>query len=166
MRWTPPKKEVLKVNTDASFDVDTSSGSTGVVVRDYRGAMLRGQALWYDHVSSARVMEAVAIRDGVRLAVERGYARVIIESDAKEVIQLLDDDELDRSELKPICQEIRETMRAFPSFSVTFVGRDANQAAHLCARQASSIRRRCLWINYNPVALASTLLSDCTNVVD
>ena len=70
----------------------------------------------------------------------------------------------DRSELKPICQEIREILRAFPSFSISFVGRDTNQAAHECFRQASSIKRRCLWINYNPAALTNTLLSDCNPV--
>jgi hypothetical protein len=72
--------------------------------------------------------------DGARLAVEMGYHQIIIESDCSEVVQLLNDDCQSRSELKPICQGILEITRAFPSFSISLIGRDANQAAHLCAK--------------------------------
>jgi ribonuclease HI len=89
-------------------------------------------------------MEALAIRDGVRLAVERSYDRVTIESDSKEVVKIINEDHQSRSEIISICHEIREVMRALPSLSVVYVGRDANQAAHLCAKQASSVRKRCL----------------------
>jgi hypothetical protein len=51
-------------------------------------------------------MEAFALRDGVRLAVERGYQEVIMESDSKVAINLCADDQ-SRSELMPICQENR-----------------------------------------------------------
>jgi hypothetical protein len=61
-------------------------------------------------------------------------------------------------------QEIRELSRAFSSFSLKYIGRDANLAAHLCAKQASADRRRCLWINYNPGFLSNTLLNDCNPV--
>jgi hypothetical protein len=102
-------------------------------------------------------MEALAIRDGARLTVEKGYHQLIIESDCRKVVILLNEDNQDRSEFRSICQEIREIIRAFSSFSVYFIGCDANQAAHLCAKQARPDRRRCMWINYNPGFLYNTL---------
>ena len=109
-------------------------------------------------------MEARAICEGARLALERGFSRVIIDSDSKVVVDLCNDESNNTSEIMSICNEIREIKRALSSCSIRFVGRDANSAAHLCAKQASSDRRRCLWINYNPGFLNKTLRSDCKSV--
>jgi hypothetical protein len=59
-----------------------------------------------------------------------------------------------------IRQEIMELRGFFPSFKLLFVGRLANEAAHCCARKASSLRRRCLWVNYTPPFLADILSKD------
>ena len=137
------------------------SGGTGLIVRDHEGVMLRAHALWFDHATNALCMEARAICEGARLALERGFLRVIIESDSKVAVDLCNDKSSNTSEIMSICNEIREIKRALSSCSIRFVGRDANSVAHLCAKQASSDRRRCLWINYNPGFLDKTLRSDC-----
>jgi hypothetical protein len=155
-RWKAPDEGVLKINTDASF-LETA-------ICDHQGRMIRGQALWYDHAANALIMEAMAILDGARHAMERNYDRVIIESDSQMAVNLCNANDQNRSELMPICQEISEIKRAFTSFSILFVGRDANKAAHLRAKGASFDRRRCLWINYNPDFLVDTLRSDCNPV--
>jgi ribonuclease HI len=163
-RWKAPDEGVIKINTDVSFLEATMSGGTGLVVRDHRGSLIRGQAIWYGDGASALIMEARAILDGARLAMERNYNRVIIESDSQLAVNFCNRIDQDRSEIMSICQEIREIRRAFSSFSIVSVGRDANMAAHLCAKQASVDRRRCLWINYNPDFLTNTLTSDCTAI--
>jgi ribonuclease HI len=109
-------------------------------------------------------MEAFAIREGARLAVERGYKYVIIESDSQLVVNLCNGGNHNRSEIMAICQEVREIGRAFSGFSIIFVGREANLAAHLCANQTSVDGRRCMWINYNLGFLTDTLRSDCNHV--
>jgi ribonuclease HI len=58
----------------------------GLVVRDSQGNLPRAQAIWYEHATNARIMELLAVRDGAILA--RGYSHVIIESDAKEIVDL------------------------------------------------------------------------------
>ena len=80
------------------------------------------------------IMEAIAIRDGAKFALERGYTRMIIESDAEEVVKLCNDDGQNRSEITSICQEIRDIIGAFSSCRISFIGRAANVAAHLCAK--------------------------------
>jgi ribonuclease HI len=160
-RWLPPAAGFLKINTDASFMDDTLSGSTGLVIRNHQGNLVYAQAIWYEHAASARSVEALAIRDAIRLATDKSYNQIIVESDSTEAVNMCAGDEQVRSELLPIFQEIRELKRAFTSCSISFIGREANQAAHLCAKKARSDRRRCLWINFNPSFLASTLISDC-----
>jgi ribonuclease HI len=162
--WKPPAEGVIKINTDASFQEQEMTGGIGLVVRDHQGNLVRGQALWYGHAESALSMEALAIREGARLAQERGYVHVVIESDSLMAVNLCNADDQNRSKLRTIVQEIRDIRRAFASFSILAVGREANNVAHLCDKQASSDRRRCLWINYNPGFLTDTLASDCNHV--
>jgi hypothetical protein len=102
------------------------SGDTGLVVRDHRGSFIRGQAIWYEHGADALMMEARDILDGARLAIARNYNRMIIESDFQVAVNFCNGNDLIRSELMPIFQEIREIRRAFSSFSIVLIGRDAN----------------------------------------
>jgi hypothetical protein len=64
-----------------------------------------------------------------------------------------------RSEIASICEEIKEHSYIF------FVGRQANEAAHFCAKRASLERRMCLWINYTPSFLVDILSKDCNPTV-
>ena len=65
-----------------------------------------------------------------------------------------------------ICQEIKELSEFVSSIKFLFVGRLANQAAHLCASKASEARRRCGWINFTPPFLVDTLANDCNHSSD
>jgi hypothetical protein len=47
-------------------------------------------------------------------------------------VKFCNTEDQDNLEISPICQEIREMRRAFTSCSTVFVGRDANQTAHVC----------------------------------
>ena len=136
-----------------------------MIVRDHCGALLRGQAIWYGQTANVLIMEALAVRDGVRLACDIGLSKVIVESDAQEVVKLWRDRNQNRSVIAPILQEIEELSGSLQSFQLNFVGREANEGAHLCAKQATSTRRRCLWINYVPSFLVVCLQNDCNPVV-
>jgi ribonuclease HI len=59
----------VKVNTDAAFDANSCTGSSGVVIRDHAGRVLLGAARWFEDVLTA---EALAAKEGLELAVENG----------------------------------------------------------------------------------------------
>jgi hypothetical protein len=160
-KWNKPERNVVKINVDASLIEDDHSGATGLIVRDSEGALLQAQARWTEHAASPLIMKALAILDGVRLAIDRGYQNMEVESNVQEVIKLIEDPGGGRSCIVSIRQEIEELRGNFKILKLLFVGRQANEAAHLCARKANSIRRRCLWINYNPPFLADVLAKDC-----
>lgn len=160
--WKKPDDGVLKINVDVSYTREDGTGATGVVVRDAHGSMIRAQANWTGHDASPMVMEALAILEGVRLAVDQGYQKVEIESDAQQVIKLIEDPGGTRSCIATIRQDIEELSGNFSSFKLLFANRQANEAAHLCARRASRVRRRCLWVNYIPPFLLASLAKDCS----
>jgi hypothetical protein len=106
-------------------------------------------------------MEALAVRDGVRLAADLGLSRVEVETDAKEVVNLWKERSTGRSEIAVILHEIEELSSNMEFLKLDFIGRKANEGAHLCAKQASSSRRRYLWINYIATFLVQCLQNDC-----
>jgi hypothetical protein len=76
------------------------------------------------------------------------------------VIKLNKDPGGGRSFIASIRREIVELSGNFSKFKLSFVGRQANEDAHLCAKIASNCRR-CLWINYNQAFLVDVLAKDC-----
>jgi hypothetical protein len=106
-------------------------------------------------------MEALAVRDGVRLVADLGLSRVEVQTDAKEVVSLWKDRSNGRSKVAAILHEIEELSSNMEFFKLGFIGRKANEGAHLCAKQASSSRHMCLWINYIPTFLVQCLQNDC-----
>ena len=107
-RWKPPDSGTLKINTDASFNKDSHNGATGLVVRNQEGILLRAQSLWHDHAASANALEAEAVREGVRMAIDMGIQKVIIETDALEVVNLCNHSASSRSIIASVCLDIRE----------------------------------------------------------
>jgi ribonuclease HI len=160
-QWKKPDPGIYKINVDASFSTETLEGATGLVVRDSTGALIRAEARWIEFAANSLIMEACAIRDGICLAIDRGYQNVEVETDAQEVLKLIEDQGGGRSSIASIRQEIKELSGMFSSFKLLYVSRLANEAAHSCARKATRVRRRCLWINYNPPFLVDILYKDC-----
>jgi hypothetical protein len=115
-----------------------------------------------DHAWSATALEAEAVREGVRLAIDMRLHK-LVETDAQEVVNLYNQSDTSRSIITSVCQEIRELSGFLTSFELIYVNRAANEAAHACAHRASSDRRRCVWVNYTPVFLTSILAKDCNS---
>ena len=75
---------------DASWRPGESRGFLGVVARDDSGRFLAA-GIHSEKASSVAMMEALAILQGCRLGIERGWNSIIIESDSLESISCLQD---------------------------------------------------------------------------
>jgi ribonuclease HI len=161
VQWKPLQAGVSKLNVDASFVQSSGEGSSGLVLRKSDGTLVRGQAIWYGHAANSLIMETIAVRDGIQLASALGLSRVEVETDSTEVLKLWEERGHGRSEVMSILQEIEELSSNMMSFQLKFIRREANEASHLCAKQASINRRRCIWINFIPSFLVECLQRDC-----
>lgn len=66
-------------------------------------------------------MEVEAIRDGVRMATERGFHKVVVETDAQAIVKLREIGDFERTEIVGVLLEIRELSAHFQSFKLKFV---------------------------------------------
>lgn len=140
--WKHPLPNTMKMNVDASFSETDHTAATRAGVRGHDGPLVRAQALWVENVPNALTNEALAVRDGVRLACDMRLQNVIIGTDVKGVADLWKKRDEGRSEIAYILMDIEGMSEGFHSFFLDHVGREANQLAHLCDGRASHTRRR------------------------
>jgi hypothetical protein len=89
-------------------------------------------------------------KEGLELAVENGYDRVVLEVDCRGLKSLLVDRACERSSIDGICSDITELGRSFSDFRVEWMCRDANSVAHHCARMVTATERSQFWLDYFP----------------
>ena len=161
VHWKPPMPGWVKINTDASFNPNSSSGAAGVVIRDDMGAVCSGAARWFDNVQDALMAEALAAREGLELAVEMGYDRIILEVDCKNLKTLIEDGSGVRSSIGGLCFDITELSKMFSEFRIEWVSRGANSVAHYCACTVSATERSLFWRDDVPDWLSKLAAFDC-----
>ena len=89
--WVPPAEGQLLVNTNASFDEYSHSGSTGVVIRDNHGGVIAASNKFLPHVVDAHMAETWALYDGLFLAQSIGANKVVCQTDCLEVVTTIQD---------------------------------------------------------------------------
>ena len=86
--WSPPGSGFMKLNFDAGFISDISTG-WGFVLRDHDGNIILAGSKLSQSFGGATVEEARACLYGLRSAHAHGCRNIIIESDCLQLIQML-----------------------------------------------------------------------------
>jgi hypothetical protein len=159
-RWRKPGPGLIKCNVDASFSEQNSTGATGAVLRDHEGRICGGSAKWYNHCLNALATEAMACRNGMQLAIDRGVTRLLMETDCQVLVQLWNKRAMQRSEVDPHLFQMDELSRGFESFDLCFIYRDCNRLAHECARLVSRENPVDEWL-VTPPGLRDIAHDDC-----
>ncbi|XBJ25106.1 hypothetical protein VPH35_002834 [Triticum aestivum] len=160
--WTPPEPGCVKINTDAAVDVNAGTSAVGLVARDPGGLVLaRSHKL--RGVTDPYVAELLGVREAVRLAMEKGWTRVTVETDCQTVTEEWVATTC-RSMGSPVISEIKTYLQNFQELCINYVRREANQAAHWCAQEG--LRGASDVISYDvfPVFLIALVQSDVNRV--
>ncbi|KAL5842225.1 hypothetical protein ACOSQ3_012828 [Xanthoceras sorbifolium] len=88
-KWHPPAADVYKVNCDVGVDAAAHRTGIRVVIRDSSGFVLASCAQGLDIFFSPQIAVALAIKRSLTLAIETGFTRVYLESDASAVVNLI-----------------------------------------------------------------------------
>ena len=87
------------------------------------------------------------VREGVVVAMLRGFARVEIETDCLEVVNLWKSRRNSRSVIASLFLDIEELVAHFTYFDIFHVRRHANVPAHLCAKHACTLEVTECWMD-------------------
>jgi hypothetical protein len=100
--------------------------------------VLAAAARWFDSVLDALTAEAMVAKEGMELAVECGFERIVLEVDCSALKMVLKSADGMRSPIGGLCFDITELCRSFDMFRVNWVSRDANSVAHSSAIMGSA----------------------------
>ncbi|KAM1294906.1 hypothetical protein ACFX1Q_015702 [Malus domestica] len=159
-RWSPPYAPFWKVNVDASWTMLSKRGFAGVVIRDHEGCFVAARRMEI-LAANAEAAEAYAILCGCEVAVSLGLPQVILESDSKENISILEKATSSGSwEAFPIRAKIRRIAESFQCCRWSWVKRSANMTAHCLASRRNTEMCGLTWINTPPSSLVHVLNKD------
>ncbi|CAL8989788.1 unnamed protein product [Prunus brigantina] len=135
-------------------------GSIGIVSRNSSGDWCGGLASPLSCVSSLSA-EAAAALCAVHLAKNRGFMKVILETDCKVLFDGISGNHENNSwAILPLIDEIQDVVSTFEEVIWSWVPRSANRAAHAAASIGNRAMELQSWVDRPPLSLVGVLTSD------
>lgn len=88
LKWFPPPMEYVKVNVDASIRAQ-GVASLGIIARSRMGEVIVASGKNIAYSLDPQVGEALAVKHGLEIVGRAGLEKVIIESDCKQQVDML-----------------------------------------------------------------------------
>ncbi|PRQ21155.1 putative RNA-directed DNA polymerase [Rosa chinensis] len=153
--WSPPPAGWLKVNIDGAFDQGTRRGGLGIVVRDADSTVVAGACGQCSDVLQPLVVEALASRLACKLVEENSLAPVIFESDCLQLVQAIQTDGDDTSQLGRIVDDISLSISYLAGSFFSHVYRESNMLAHKLAKYALVSGLQISWSGHVPPGVSN-----------
>jgi hypothetical protein len=162
--WQKPPEGKLALNIDAGYSEITGEGSTGAVIRDSSGAVVAMAQKYMNQILDAVTGEALALREGLSLAQSMGISKLIVQSDCLEVVETMKNGGFSAGAAAAVYDECTSWWLEFADISIEHCPREANQPAHILARNALSCKIDNVWNSDPPLFLVQSLVNDVTLV--
>lgn len=160
--WKKPPEGRILLNVDASYKAESSTGSTGAIIRDSTGNFMGARVCYFENIVDAAMAEVTALKEGLVLAQLLGCNRIMIQSDCVEVVETMKQDGISATASAPIYDECFILWQDFVSICIDHCNREANCAAHELAREAMKSKLSCNWVDEPPSFILGALANDVT----
>jgi hypothetical protein len=124
--WKKPPVGWVKVNCDASLNLALFRVRLGVAICDHDECLIAAKSLSIEGVVDPRVAEVTAFIHGVSLCRSLGFQKLILEGEAKVVVDALLSKHVNKSHFGHIIDELRASLPAFPHWQCVFIPRESN----------------------------------------
>ncbi|KAI9161460.1 hypothetical protein LWI28_017684 [Acer negundo] len=138
--WSPPLLASFKVNCRASTDFVSKTSGIGIVIRNHIGCVLSSNSLFQDSGSDFMSANAIAILKAIQFVKNCGLVRFYVESDATNVVNLINLDSPVNCCWGNIVGDIHVIMSEQGLSSITF-----DKAAYMLDRQALRSKKDIIW---------------------
>ncbi|KAL5784349.1 hypothetical protein ACOSQ2_006741 [Xanthoceras sorbifolium] len=149
VKWKRPPEDWFKLNVDASLRAEGCLVGLGAVVRDSHGLFMAELSRKFVGLVSIEVAEAAAILNSLHLALQSGFSRLLVESDAFNVVNYILSRDPPRTEVGLIISDIL-SLCSNALVKLALVPRSANSVAHLLGRNSFSIDVVSIWLEDTP----------------
>ena len=143
VQWKAPPYQWVKCNTDATWQLENPRCGIGWILRNESGGVLWMGARALPRTKNVLEAELEALRWAVLTMSRFNYKRIIFESDAQALVNLLNSDDFWPT-LQPALEDIQQLLHHFEEVKFEFTPRGGNKVADRIARESISFS------NYDP----------------
>ncbi|XP_021739472.1 uncharacterized protein LOC110705848 [Chenopodium quinoa] len=158
-KWKSPPEGVIKVNSDAAIFKSRMVGLGGVM-RDSVGDVVAATCLQVAGSFDVDVVEAMAMRHALVIAMESGFLRVCLETDNIKLHYGLSKQKEDLTAFGLITKDILKLANSCHECSFAFVKRTGNQVAHSLAKLSSKFVSLRVWLEEYPIEIHEVVMAD------
>ncbi|KAE9450880.1 hypothetical protein C3L33_17216, partial [Rhododendron williamsianum] len=106
--WQRPSTGFVKINVDGGWAKFSGKGAYGVVIRGANGMFMAAASGCLSWCRSPEIAEAMAVRHGVQLGLQLGLNAVMVESDSKAVIDMINGHAVVSQSVNSIIHNVKE----------------------------------------------------------
>ena len=166
VNWRPPPTDFFKLNTDGSIEGNPGPAGAGGIIRDHTGGWIKGFS-WKIGITNSLAAELWGLRDGLVLAHQLNIKKIIIELDAKAVLELVHPAKFTSLSHHPygaLITDRRSFIQDFEEASLQHTFQEGNATADLLAKAGTSLLCPFVLFDYPPLFSVSQVLADCWGV--
>uniref|UniRef100_A0A2N9HWM1 Reverse transcriptase domain-containing protein n=1 Tax=Fagus sylvatica TaxID=28930 RepID=A0A2N9HWM1_FAGSY len=162
--WTPPPTGFVKLNTNGSVLHNPGHASSRGLLRDSNGNWIQGFSHFLG-ITNSLVAELWGLRDGLTLARDLHISRLVVELDAKAMIDLLKPVSRTPFVTHPysaLIDDCRCLLQTFERVVIQHAHRESNFCTDLLAKEGNNLLDSCAIVIYAspPSFVVSHLLAD------
>ncbi|KAF7839642.1 ribonuclease H [Senna tora] len=150
LKWVKPREPFIKLNVDVALK-DNGEGSAGGVFRDHEGLCVGAFSSKIPAMRDIALMEAMGMKKDIDVVQEGGITHLIVETDAKLVVDMLHSTCTHVSKLSATYRSILEVCMQFRDCEIRWILRTCNGSADCMAKVALSFSCNMTWPNSVPI---------------
>nr|BAE79385.1 unnamed protein product [Ipomoea batatas] len=135
--WSPPAAGFTKLNSDGACKSHSHLASAGGLLRNENGLWVAGYICNIGTANSF-LAELWGLREGLLLAKNRGFTKLIAETDSEAVVQVLRKDGPVTPDASILVKDCKLLLDHFQEIKVTHILREGNQCADFLANLGQS----------------------------
>jgi ribonuclease HI len=133
-RWSKPPPGWTKLNVDGAWEEKEMRGGTGMILRDEEGNTIVTACKHLKSCASPLEAEALAVVEGLKIAVTRTDRPIMLESDCLELISMMKEVGVNRSSLATTINEAKRLWSEAIGCNISHISREVNEVSHTLAR--------------------------------
>ncbi|KAF8399913.1 hypothetical protein HHK36_015783 [Tetracentron sinense] len=158
VRWSSPMECCYKINVDSATFLEAEASGIGIIIMNHKGEVMAAMSKRISIHYSAKVVEAMAAREGLNFARVLGFQHVLLEGDSIQVIKTSVSKELDLPVVGAVTEDVKVLMCHFKECTFSFVKRDGNKVTHSLAQYARNVTDFTGWLEESPDFIKSQVV--------
>uniref|UniRef100_A0A803LHG6 RNase H type-1 domain-containing protein n=1 Tax=Chenopodium quinoa TaxID=63459 RepID=A0A803LHG6_CHEQI len=161
-QWCAPPPAIIKVNSNAAL-FNTNHVGFGGVMRDNVGDVVAATCLQIVGRFDVDVVEAMAMRHALKIAMESGFVRLCLETDNLKLHSHLKKSKYDQTTFGIVVKDILTLASSCHSCVFEFVKREGNKVAHSLAKLSSTFDTLRVWLEEYPSGIHELVMADSSS---